>query len=270
MAEPGHRLRTGLGTLAAVAALVASGGAGCVLPTVRLAGMELAWSFVEANADDGAEQRRHRTCAGVDVGRVEVLVADQDDETRRRVFPYDCEAGYLTPEEANIVASDLFLDLDQGRYDVRLQVFDLDSVPVMAVRREVLIEDRGINVQGFELALPVQGWSLTLGSVETCESVRFSVRYADPETDLADMRPDEDPLDVVYRTGLVSSLDLPLDGQDVPCADAGVGPHNFVGLDRGRYVLDVAVDGTACAVPFEVARTAQTLTLDLANLPCEG
>lgn len=252
-------------------ALVTLLGSGCVLPTAKLTGMELSWSFVEGNGADGDEARRYRSCAGADTTTVEVLVEDQGDEDRRRVFPFDCEEAYLTPDEALVTTRDLFIDLLPGRYDLRLQTFDGNRSPVMSTRREVLIEERGVNAQAFDLSLPLLAWSLTLEGLDGCGGIQLGVRYADPEVDLADLDPEtEDPAAVPYRTALASDAGLTLDGQEVAC-DALADPiHNFVGMDRGRYLLDVQVDGAGCAVPFEVAHTAEGLTLDLANLPCDG
>lgn len=252
----------------------------CVFPVARVSGIELSWRFLEGNDVDGDEAQRFRTCEGMETTEIEVTVTDEDDPERRRVFPYDCETGFQTVEQFQSRASDVFIELDRGTYNVVLEAVDKDGQTVLVDRATVGVESRGVTVQGWPLPIPTTDWAVDLRGTEACEELTLRMRYADPSQTLAD--PEEasdtgddggtgDDLDVTYRTGLQSDGGLSVGGETVHgCADLEVGNHVFANVDVGEYMLDVDVDGELCPVAVTVRDGDPPLSLDLANLPCAG
>jgi hypothetical protein len=250
--------------------------ASCVFPAYRVTGLELSWRFVETNDADGEEARRVRTCAGASTSQLEVDIADTDDEERQHVFLYDCATGYQTAEEFQVTASDAFISLNPGNYDMALRAVDSTGVQVLMAEANVAVEERVATVYRWDLEIAPVDWTLDLSGTNACTNLALRLLYADPETSLAapadaagtqtgtDAGSEND---VLYRQMLTSDGGLNLGGESAACADVG-GTHVFTGVDTGAYVLEIEVDGQSCSKPVTIWSPKPFLALDLADLSC--
>lgn len=253
-------------------ALVLAAMGGCVYPVTEPTGVELSWRFVEGDQTDGPEAARVRSCVGARVEQLAFEIVDDDDPGREGVFRFACETGYQTAIALQTAASDAFVQLDPGPYTIAVQAVDDASNAQIFERvetRVVEVEARGVTVEIWPLSRALVPWSLELGGTDACDEIVLSLVYADPETDLPEHDPAEDaPL---YRTGLRSDRELSVGGQATACSAALAGTHRFEAVDRGEYVLEVAVDGRTCAVPVDLGgRDGGSSVIDLASPPCGG
>lgn len=253
MLRPGTRL---LVTLALSA---------CVLPYGGAAGVEVTWSLREANAVDGDEARRLRTCAGADLQRVALTVVDADDPSRARTFAHPCAAGNPPPATRATEPPEIFIDLRAGNYDLAATGLDAADAPNASAVAAVEVEAHAVTAVDLELARPLQPLELELTGA--CTTLSAALRYADPAADLLLADPEAPP--PVYRERLRSDRDLRLGGaDDQPCAPL-LGLHRLA-VDPGRYLLELTVDGRACALPLAVEDSPVRLALDLENPACGG
>lgn len=256
-------------------ALVASAvPTACVFPTYRVTGLELSWRFLETNEADGEEGMRARTCDGARASQIEVDVLDEDDDERQHVFVYECEAGYQTPEEFQIRASDAFVALNPGSYRVTMRAVDATGTLVLAAEDTVDVEDRVATPLRSDLGLGAVDWTLELSGTDACTDLELRLLYADPETSLAPPPEETDTgtgagegLEVLYRQMLTSDTGLSLGGDQAACADVA-GKHVFAGIDTGSYLLEIVRDGESCKIPVTVHKPEPSLTLDLSNPTC--
>lgn len=247
---------------------------GCVYPSTDPTGLELSWHFVEHNQVDGEEAALGRTCAGAQTEQIAVEITDLDEPVRHGIFRFDCSTGYQTALDLQIQASDAFVRLDPGPYQLRmLAVDDATNAPVdeLVEEREIEIEDQRITVQTWEIRRAPVTWALDLQGLDACDALAMTLRYASPETDLAeafDLAAETTP---PYRAGLVSDRGLAIGGAAATCDPALAGLHQVEGMDRGEYVLELDVDGVVCTVLVDLrSREGASSVIDLANLPCGG
>lgn len=267
-----------------VLALLAGSGSGCVYPASEPSGIELSWSFVESNevdknevdkedADD-EDAVRVRSCTGAHVEQLAFEIDDVDDPRRHGVFRFDCITGFQTSIELQTAASDAFVPLQAGTYSVTVLAVDDATNAPDAERldaREVDVAERGVRVEIWELRRAPVTWTMELRGGDACESVAMSLVYAAPEADLPELTPSNDDPLPLYRSALRSDRDLEVGGQPTPCGPALDGVHRFEGIDRGAYLLELDVDGRACAVQVDLRGSAgATSVIDLASLPCGG
>jgi len=253
-------------------ALVALAAGGCVYPATEPTGVELSWRFVEQNVADGDDAVRIRSCSGAVTEQLAFEIADVDEPRRRGVFRFDCTTGYQTAIELQTGASDAYVRLDPGAYALGvLAVDDASNAQIFerVEEREVEVDDRGVTVELWELRRAPVAWSLELRSGDACEELALSLVYAEPEADLPGFDPAEEaPL---YRTRLESDRGLGVGGEATACDAALDGVHRFEGVDRGEYLLELDVDGRACAVRVDLrGRDGGSSVIDLASLPCDG
>jgi hypothetical protein len=258
------RERAAVTVLGALAQLCA-----CVLPADDPTGLEMSWSFFEANEADGDEGVRARTCVGSGVDRVAVSIVDRDDSARHGIFRFDCDRGYQTQADLQIESSDAFVELRGGTYEVVLRD---DATSEDLESRTIDISSSGVTIEVWELSPPTSTWTAELLGAGACQQLTLRLFYDDAEAMLAEPPTDEEgaPLETIYREALVSDRMLPVGGTPVPCAAALDGTHVFVDVDRGAYRLEIDVDGIVCALPVEIDQGGAQTTLDLANLPCAG
>ncbi|MCA9705761.1 MAG: hypothetical protein KDK70_07930 [Myxococcales bacterium] len=272
---PSLRRSPGAGAGAvASGAVVLAGLTGCVYPATEPTGVELSWRFVEQNLADGEDAVRVRSCEGAFAEQIAVAVEDQDTPARQGIFRFDCTQGYQTAIDLQTEASDAFIRLDPGPYTIALHAVD-DAMrsdrSELLDTREVEVEGRIITISTWELSRGPVDWSVELRSADACDSMTLSLYYATPQIDLAEYTPDEEQTLPLYRTALASDRGLPVGGEPIACAAELSGAHAFVGLDRGEYLLEVAVDGTVCALRVDLhTPEGASSVIDLANLPCEG
>ncbi len=252
--------------------------AGCVYPATEPTGMELSWRFVEVHPADGLADGEQdppvRTCEGAQTEQVAIEVVDQDTPARQGVFRFDCLDGYQTINALQTEASDAFVRLDPGIYNVAMRVVAdashaNDDEQVDA--RQVEVIERGITIVPWEVSRAPVSWDLTLSGSAGCDSMTLALYYANPEIDLAEHVPDEEQNLPLYRQTLMSDRGLAVDGQAVGCLPERDGIHRFEPLDRGEYLLEIAVDGRVCALRVDLTDPANASSvIDLANLPCGG
>ena len=246
----------------------------CVYPATEPTGVELSWRFMESNVDDGEEASAVRTCVGAFVEQVAIEIEDVDAPTRNGIFRFDCMTGFQTAVDAQIEASDAFVRLDPGPYILRTHaVDDADDAHIdeLVDVREIEVDDRGVTLMSTALRRATVDLDLTINNAEDCQAVALDLRYASPETDLADYPADTDEDPPIYRSALVSDRGLGLGGAQTACGAETAGTHLFTGIDRGEYVLTIDVDGRACSVTLDLRRPDGVVSvIDLANLPCPG
>lgn len=252
-----------------VLALAAVGG--CVYPATEPTGVELSWRFVELG-EGTDDEARVRSCAGAIVEQLAFEIVDVDEPRRHGVMRFECATGYQTSIELQTAASDAFVRLDPGVYTVTALAIDDASnaqrFETLEVR-EVDVDERGVTVETWQLHRAPVTWTLELAGASTCDSLTLALRYAEPETDL----PEHDPMDEapLYRAALASDRELPVGGQATACNAALDGVHRFEGVDRGEYLLELDVDGRACAVRVDLrGQGGAGSVIDLASLPCDG
>jgi hypothetical protein len=258
----------------ALLALVAGGG--CVYPATEPTGVELSWRFIEQGADEGEaegeSEARIRSCAGAQVEQLAFEIADVDEPRRHGIMRFACAKGYQTTIELQTAASAAFVRLDPGPYAIGVLAIDDASNAQHFERleeREVEVNERGVTVEIWQLRRAPVAWTLDLRNADACDGVALSLRYAEPEADLPGHDPSQDaPL---YRTALASDRGLLVGGQATACTAALGGVHRFEGIDRGEYLLELEVDGRACAVRVDLrGRGEAGSVIDLASLPCDG
>lgn len=259
----------------------------CVFPADEPTGVELSWRFVEVNEIDGADTNRIRTCDGAEVDEVVFEITDSDDASRSDEFVFDCETGFQTAEQFQTQASDVFIPLRSGGYEVVVTARLDDG------QTEVLLEDtfdvlsRALTVESLDLARATVDWPLAIVGAQSCQSLSLSLFYADPEQQLADGAGagtggedgegtggdtdggDEPMHNVLYRETLRSDRGVSLAGEPVECSAELDGVHLVPGVDPGQYRLLVQVDETSCARSVDIEPDAMAV-IDLANLSCDG
>lgn len=242
--------------------------AGCVFPADAPTGIEFSWLFVEGEPSDGEDALRVLTCAGTGVDTIAATVEDTADPTRRGTFRFPCVDGFQTPDELARRASEAFLELHPGDYEVQLRSEHPDRPSEGLATRTVDVLGRAVTLELWEFTLAPVAWSLQLTNAAMCTEFSLGLYYADPQSALGEVPFDEDgePEAVLYRTGLTSDRGLAIAGDVAACADQD-GAHAFEGLDRGTYRLEVVVDGTRCAIEVDLRADATTM-VDLAALPC--
>jgi len=249
--------------------------AGCVYPTTEPTGVELSWRFVEHDTPPGEEQPRVRSCSGAITQQLAFEIADDDEPRRHGVMRFDCTTGFQTGVQLQTSASDAFVQLDPGRYSFGvLAIDDADNAQLAerVLEREVDVNERGVTVEIWELQRAPVPWTLELHGADACEELALSLVYAEPEDALPEQAPAEDDApSLLYRSELQSDRELPVDGQATACDAALDGVHRFDSVDRGDYLLELDVDGRACAVRVDLqGRDGATSVIDLASLPCGG
>jgi hypothetical protein len=244
---------------------------GCVFPADEPTGAELSWRFYELNIVDGEDAARVRTCAGALADRVEIAIVDRDDARRRGTFDYECGMGFQTVDQFQTEASDAFIELQPGTYDVQVEIVDTLGFREVTANRELDVLSRTLTVEALELARATAPWPLRLSGTDTCTELGVRLLYADPENHLSDPPLDEDGnvQPTVYRENLFSDRGLHAGGAANPCAGMA-GLHVFPEVDVGGYRLELTVDGAPCVIPVSVDPTVPEATLDLANLACDG
>lgn len=241
---------------------------GCVYPTDAPTGIEFSWRFLEVEPSDGEDARRVLTCAAVEVDTLAADIDDKDDDARSGRFRFGCGDGFQTAQEVARTASEAFLELRPGDYEVVLETDGEDVVEVELGRRTIEVLGRESTHSLWELELPPVDWTLEIVGSTMCGELSLGLFYADPEGALTEVPVDDDgdPQPVLYRSALASDRGLGLAAMSAVCSDID-GTHRFTGLDRGAYRLEAIVDGNACAVEVAIDGTSAT-TLDLAALPC--
>ena len=243
----------------------------CVFPADEPTGVELSWRFFEVNDADGEEAKRLRACAGAGIESIVFDIAQVRAEERSGTFDYPCDVGFQTPQEFRTEASDAFIELRPADYTMTVDAIGA-GVAQRVRELELDVLERGLTVEGLDLVLPTQRWTLVLSGTDGCTEIAFALKYRDPATSLAEPTFDEDgePIDVVYREALVSDRQLSLGGAPVACsADLG-GSHVVDLVDQGAYRLEIVRDGAACSVDVDISPTDATTVIDLANLMCGG
>lgn len=255
--------------------------AGCVYPTSEPTGVELSWRFVEQATDEADETDdeaddgpRVRSCTGALTEQLAFAIADVDEPRRHGVFRFDCLTGFQTAVELQRAASDAFVRLEPGAYTIT--AFAVDdaqnaSIAERVAEREVDVAEREVTVEIWELVRTPVRWDLELRGVAACEALTLSLVYASPEADLPELAPTDDDATMLYRPGLQSDRGLGVGGEAVACEAGLAGVHRFEAIDRGDYLLELDVDGRACAVRVDLRDAdGATSVIDLASLPCEG
>ncbi len=247
--------------------------AGCVYPSDAPTGIEFSWRFLETEASDGDDARRILTCDGSGVETIAAMVEDIDAPAREGTFRFPCDDGFQTADDLARSASEAFLELDAGDYDVRLLSEHPGADAEVLADRSVDVLGRAVTLELWQLSLAPVDWTLTLSSAAGCTDFALGLYYADPQGSLGEVNLDEDgdPMPVLYRQKLASDRGLGVADATTACADQD-GGHLFAGVDRGTYRLEVTVDGLACAIEVEIGTAGpgavSTTTVDLAALPC--
>lgn len=243
----------------------------CVFPADEPTGVEVSWRFFEVNAVDGDEAIRVRTCSGAGIDRVVLDVSQVRAEERSGNFDYECAVGFQTPEEFRTEASDAFIELRPADYTIVV-----DGIGVAGTQRlrelEIDVVPRGLTVEGLDLALPSETWTLVLSGTDACTELALTLRYRDPVASLAEPVLDDEgqPVDIPYREALVSDRQLSLAGVPTACSPELGGAHVVPLVDQGAYRLEIVRDGMVCTVDVDISPADATNVIDLANLPCGG
>ena len=247
---------------------------GCVFPGQEPTGLEASWRFVEGNLADGEEGRAVRTCEGADVTEMIIDLVDVDDESRAGQFAFDCELGFQTIEQFQTAASEAFIRLQPGDYDMVITARGADGDTEILVEETVEVAGRQITVEPYVVTRATFDWTIELQSTDTCAAVTLALSYDDAATSLAGFDPEAEDAEATppYRQALASDRGLSLSGQQTPCTPELGGAHVVGAMDRGNYLLEVVADGTACAIRLDLGPnpSAATTVVDLANLPCNG
>lgn len=253
---------------------VLAGATACVFPSDSPTGIEFSWSFREREASDGDEAKRVLTCDAPGVETIAATIEDLDEPTRRGTFRFPCDDGFQTSDQLARRASEAFLELDPGEYDVVLVSEQAEAHDETLAARTVDVLARAITLELWEMSLEPVTWTVELTNATGCTEMSLGLYYADPQGALGDSPIDDEgePIAVLYREMLVSDRGLPVGDTLAACVGLD-GEHVFVGVDRGTYRLEVEVDGTRCAVEVELAAPAPggrepTTAIDLAALPC--
>lgn len=242
-------------------------GQACVLPRGGATGVEVTWTLREANAVDGPEARRLRTCAGAGVARVELRVEDAGDPAREARFTHGCAAGNPSPAARASEAPEIFLDLRPGGYELAAAALADGGVALAEADLAVELDSHEVTALDIGLTRPTRPLALELAGAASCQVLRATLRYADPA---ADLFPDAEDPPPVYRAALQSDRGLRLGGQEQACAAAGGGTHLVPDIDPGRYVLDLEVDGRRCSLAVTVEDSPTTRAVDLEKPACGG
>jgi hypothetical protein len=248
---------------------------GCVYPATEPTGVELSWRFVEHDTPEGEEAPRVRSCAGASAEQIAFEITDLDEPRRHGIMRFDCATGFQTAVQLQTAASDAFVRLDPGSYSFGVLAID-DAANAqlgeLVMEREVDVADRGVTVEIWELQRAPVPWTLELHGADACEELALSLVYTAPEDDLPDHAPtDDDAPPLLYRAELRSDKELAVGGQATACDVALEGVHRFESVDRGDYLLELDVDGRACAVRVDLrGPDGATSVIDLASMPCDG
>ncbi len=246
--------------------------AGCVFPGQEPTGLEVSWRFVEGNLADGDEGRAVRTCEGADVRQMVVGLVDTDDESRAGQFAFDCETGFQTVEQFQTAASDAFIRLQPGDYELSISAVGAAGDTETLVEETVEVASRQITVEPYVVTRATFDWTIELQSTDTCAAVNLALSYDDPAVSLASFDPEAEDAEATraYRLALATDRGLSLSGEPTPCTPELGGAHVVADVDRGHYLLEVVADGTACAIRLDLDPSVTTTVVDLANLPCNG
>lgn len=247
----------------------------CVFPSDSPTGIEFSWLFLEIEPSDGDEARRVLTCDGPGVETIAATIEDLDEPTRRGTFRFECVDGFQTSTDLARSASEAFLELHPGDYDVRLRSEHPDADDETLATRTIDVLGRAVTLELWELSLEPVDWTLNLTNATMCTELSLGLYYADPQGSLGDVPLDDEgePVPVLYRELLVSDRGLGVADAAGACADQD-GAHVFSGIDRGTYRLEVGVDGTQCAIEVDLVGAGDSgtrdvaTTIDLAALPC--
>lgn len=249
----------------------------CVYPAQDPTGVELSWRFIELNEndldpDDEQDFTPIRTCLGAMIDTVTITLVDTDDPTRAGTFTYNCDDGFQTPDEAQTEASDAFLELRPGGYEMVVSKTDTTGREEVGVTRELDVLSRTLTIEALDLARPLTQWRVQLNGAMDCGEVQFRLRYADPEGQLGEppLNDDGEVQATLYRENLASDRGLSLGGAPYACAPGADGRHTFMDVDIGNYTLEVIRDGQICALGVLIDYESPEFPIDLANLPCEG
>jgi hypothetical protein len=240
----------------------------CVFPTDEPTGIEFSWQFLEVNEADGEDARRTLTCDGVAAEQVAAHVADVDSPERRGTFRFDCAQGFQTASDAALEASDAFVQLHPGDYDVTLAIETPGGADELLGARTVDVLSRAATVELWELQRAPVTWTLSIAGADACQQMSLALYYDAPSQALAEPPLDEEgePTAVLYREMLASDRGLGLAAMSMACADAA-GEHVVADMDRGDFRLEVTVDGVTCPFAFTIGPQTTT-SLDLGALPC--
>lgn len=250
--------------------------AGCVFPAGDPTGVELSWRFLEANAIDGEESIRARSCAGIAVDQIAVDITDDDTPGRQGIFRFGCDSGYQTQREFQTEASDAFVELDPGPYRMQVLTLAADALfgdAELLEEREVDVADRQVTTELWELVRPPLTWELELTGAEDCGELSLALFYDNPVEQLPEVDLEEGQEDdgLLYRQNLASEDGaLRFDGTPTECSAALDATHRVADVDAGAYVLEVTTGSAACRVRVAIGPETPSLPLDLANLPCAG
>lgn len=246
----------------------------CVFPSDSPTGIEFSWSFREREASDGEEAQRVLTCDAPGVETIAATIEDLDEPERRGTFRFPCDDGFQTSDELARRASEAFLELDPGEYDVVLVSEHAQAHTDVLATRTVDVLARAVTLELWELSLEPVTWTVELTNATSCTELSLGLYYADPQSALGDTPVDDegDPIAVLYREMLASDRGLTVGDTLTACAGID-GDHVFTGVDRGTYRLEVETDGTRCAIEVELVAPAPggrgpTTSIDLAVLPC--
>ena len=250
--------------------------AGCVFPAGDPTGVELSWRFLEANTVDGEESMRARSCDGIQIDQVAADITDDDTPSRQGIFRFDCDSGYQTQREFQTEASDAFVELRPGLYQMQMLALEegmLFGDAELLEEREVDVADRQVTTELWELVRSPIAWEIVLTGAEDCGELSLALFYDNPveqlpEVDLEEGQEDEG---LLYRQNLASEDGaLRFDGTPIECSAALDATHRVPDVDAGAYVLEVATGSSACRVRIAIGPDTASLPLDLANLPCAG
>jgi hypothetical protein len=246
----------------------------CVFPADSPTGIEFSWLFREREGSDGDEGKRVLTCAAPGVETIAASIEDVDEPARHGTFRFACDDGFQTSDDLARRASEAFLELDPGDYDVVLVSERPEGHAETLATRTVDVLSRAVTLELWELTLEPVTWTVTIANADACTELSLGLYYADPQAALGDAPVDDEgePLPVLYRENLASDRGLGVAGAVVGCAELG-GDHVFSGVDRGVYRLEVDKDGTQCAIEIELAAPPPggrdpSTTIDVAALPC--
>ena len=220
-------------------ALLSALAAACVFPTDEPTGVELSWRFYEGNGVDGKDAQRLRTCVGVGIDTLTFALVDEGNPDRRGTFEFGCSVGYQTPDQYQTEASDAFIPLHGGTYDVDVVARGPDREQDVSMRTAD-VQSKGSTSESLDLGLDPVDWSFDLEGLGACQQLGLVLRYADPANDLAQPPMDDNGNvpNVVYRKGLTTDEGLSLGGDSVVCSGDIAGLHTVSQLDIGAYVLE--------------------------------